>query len=89
MVIRVNSDYRIASNATCWQIERYHGRRKDGTARWEPLSYHVDFNSALVALAELRIRLIDTSVPDEIMAAIQAIKEEAFSTLDLFRESNG
>ena len=86
MIIPVNDKYRITSNPTCWQVEQYRGSKKDRGEYWEPLSYHVDFKSALVSLAELRIRLIDSCVPDEIIAAIKKIRDEVISSSEVFKK---
>jgi hypothetical protein len=89
MIIEVNSEYRITSNPTCWQVEQRKSDRKDGTERWEPLTHHVDFKSALVSLADYQIRLIDSSIPDEIKSAIGEIKDEVLSAAEVFRELAG
>jgi len=89
MVIPVNNDWHISSTPTCWQVEKYKGKRKDGSERWEPHIFCVDFKNALVALAELQIRLIDTSVPDEIKSAIRQIRDECVSASEVFRELDG
>jgi hypothetical protein len=85
MIIPVNKKYRITSDSRCWQVEERRGKRK-GAPRWEPISYHVEFKNALTFLGEHRIRLIDSSVPDEIIAAIQQIKDEVISATECFRE---
>lgn len=46
------------------------GKRGDGSERWEAHYFCVDVENAIVALAKLRLRLIDSSVPDEIKAVI-------------------
>jgi hypothetical protein len=40
---------------------------------------------AIVALVELRMRLIDSSVPDEIKAEIRVIMNECFTVAEIFR----
>jgi hypothetical protein len=86
MIIPVNKKYRITSDSRCWQVEGYRGKRKGDVPRWEPISYHVEFKNALASLGEHRIRLIDSSVPDEIIAAIRQIKDEVISATECFRE---
>ena len=87
MIIEVNSEYRITSSPTCWQVEKRKSDRKDGTERWEPLTYHVDFKSALVSLAEYRIRTIaDSATVDEIKATLRTIRDECVSASEVFQE---
>ena len=88
MIIQVNDKYRISSTATCWQVEKYKGKRKDtGKDKWEPITHHVDFKSALVSFAEYRIRSIaDYSTVDEIKSTIRQIRDECLSAADVFRE---
>ena len=90
MIIEVNSEYRITSNPTCWQVEKRKSDRKDGTERWEPLTYHVDFKNALVSLAEYQIRTIeDSATVDEINNTLMAIKGEVLSAAQVFLELAG
>ena len=87
MIIEVNSEYRITSNPTCWQVEKRKSDRKDGTERWEPLTYHVDFKSALVSLAEYRIRTIaDSAAVDEIKSTLKEIRTEVISSAEVFTD---
>lgn len=87
-VILVNDQYRITSNRSAWQVEKHRGVNEDGSDRWEPISYHIDFASSLNALAELRIRLIDASVPEEIMLALKEIRNEVAAAASLFGRLN-
>jgi hypothetical protein len=57
-----------------------------GKHGWRPLYYCVDFEGALVALAEVRIRLIDSSVFDEIKAELAVIRDECVSASKVFLE---
>ena len=87
MIIRVSDKYRIASTPASWQVEKRHTNRKDGSERWEPLTYHVDFRSALVSLAEYQIRTIeDSATVDEIKASLREIKSECVTACNVFRE---
>lgn len=87
MIIEVNSEYRITSSSNCWQIEQRKSDRKDGAERWDPLTYHVDFKSALVSLAEYKIRTIaDSATTDEIKATLRTIRGECITASKVFRE---
>ena len=86
MVVEVNDTYRISSDRNCWTVQRYSGKRKDGKDEWESLYYCADFQSALTALAELRIRLIDSSVPEEIKTAIREVRDECITAAEVFIE---
>jgi hypothetical protein len=70
-------------------VEHLKGTRKDGSERWEPVSYHCGFKSALVSLAEYRIRCIDSSAPEEIIRALEEIKREVISSAEVFRNLAG
>jgi hypothetical protein len=85
MVIPVNKKYRITSDSRCWQVQKRKADRKDAE-RWDPIYFCVDFENALVSLAELRIRLIDSSVLEEIKAAIRDIRDECVTAAEMFRE---
>ena len=87
MIIEVNKNYRITSNPTCWQVEKRKSDRKDGTERWEPLTYRSEFRSALVSLAEYRIRTIeDSATVDEIRATLRTIRDQCVTAAEVFRE---
>jgi hypothetical protein len=68
---------------------RVKGTRKDGCERWEALSSHADSKSALVSLAEYRVRCIGSSAPEQIIRAIEEIKREVISSAEVFRNSAG
>ncbi len=90
MLIQVNDTFRISSDRNCWTVQRYAGKRKDGEDEWQGLYYCVDFESALVSLAEYRIRTIaDSATVDEIKAAISVIRDECVTALDVFRKLAG
>jgi hypothetical protein len=82
----VNKQYRITSDSSCWTVQRYTGKRKDGKEDWDSLYHCADFRNALVALAELQMRLIDSSVPKEIKTAIRKIRDECVTAAKVFRE---
>jgi len=72
------------------QVEKRKSDRRDGSERWEPLTYHVDFKSALVSLAEYRVRTIaDSASVDEIESTLREIKAEVVSSAEVFRELGG
>jgi len=87
MIIRVNAKWRIVSTSTCWQVEARKSERKDGSERWEPLTYHADFRSALVSLAEYQVRTIeDSATVEEVKASLKEIKGECVTASEVFRE---
>jgi hypothetical protein len=87
VIIQVNDKYRISSDSNSWTVQRYVGKRKDGKHEWEGLYYCVDFESALVSLAEYRIRTIaDSATVDEIKATLRIIRDECVSAAEVFRE---
>ncbi len=88
MIIPVGEGYRIESDAYCWMVQQYKGIRRDtDKERWKTLAYCEEFENALVELSKRRIRLIDSVVPDEIIASIKEIKQEAIEALDLFKKA--
>ena len=88
MVIRVNDTYRIESDSRSWVVQRFRGVREDTSKEdWRPVTYHVDFRSALVSLAEYRIRAIDNQATvDEIRETLRVIRKEALTAADIFQE---
>lgn len=86
MVIRVNEKYRIVSDPHCWIVQEYTGQDTNGQERWKYLTYHTDLEAAMVSLFKRRVRLIDSSVPDEILAALKQIHEETREVLKKFSE---
>ena len=86
MIIPITDKYRISSDRNSWTVQKYVGKRKDGKDEWESLYYCADFQSALIALAELQIRLIDSSVSEEIKTAIREIRDECITVSEVFRE---
>lgn len=85
MVITLNKKYRITSNRHCWQLEQYMGKRKSGEERWEPVTYHVDFDGALKEAFDLQVRLIDSSDPQEILECINTIRAEILDSVGVFK----
>jgi hypothetical protein len=68
-------------------VEKRHTQRKDGSERWESLTYHADFKSALVSLAEYQIRSIEDSASvAEIKARFKEIRDECVAASEVFRE---
>ena len=85
MLIQVNDTFRISSDRNCWTVQRYAGKRKDGEDEWQGLYYCVDFESALVSLAEYRIRTIaDSATIDEIKVTLKEIKADCKRAANLF-----
>ena len=85
MIIPIGDKYRIASDIHCWQVEHYKGKRPSGEERWEPVTYHIDFDSALTSLFDLKVRLIDSSDTSEILKSIQDIRTELMASVGVFR----
>jgi hypothetical protein len=68
-------------------MEKRKPDRKDGSERWEPSTYHSDFRSALVSLAEYRIRTIaDSAAVDEIKSTLKEIRAEVIFSAEVFTD---
>ena len=57
MIIPVNEQYRIATDAYQWVVER--ARTRNGNKEWEPKLFYPTFETALTGLGELMVRLSD------------------------------
>ncbi len=57
MIIRINPDWRIASDPAQWIVQKR--RTVKGHDRWENISYHADLDNAVLRLAQKRIWLMD------------------------------
>jgi len=62
---------KVISSGEWWVFINHKGKRRDGSERREAHYFCMDFKNAIVAPAELRIRLIDSSMPEEIKVAIR------------------
>ncbi len=84
--IQVSDDYRIESDSHCWMVQVNKGIRKDTTeVYWKPITFHVDFESALTSLAQHQIRRIaDDATAEKIKRTLKVIKDEAREALRIF-----
>ena len=71
MIIQINDKWRVRSDSRQWIVQS----KKE--KEWTNKGYYTNFLNALTALSEKRIRLIDSAVPNKILAAIEDIKRES------------
>ncbi len=58
MIIRVNSDWRIASDPLQWRVQKR--RAVNGQDKWESLTFHKSLDKACLSLAQRQLRDLDT-----------------------------
>ena len=72
MIIRINPDWRIASDPQQWIVQRR--RTVKGQERWHNVSYHGTLNGAVQRLAQKRVWLMGGDYgPDGLLALCQAL----------------
>ena len=84
MIIEINEEYRIKSNTSSWNIEKYIGHDKDTNERtFTPIRYYMNLEAAVKGLADLQIREIsDRATIGEIKKVLQVIREEVRKALN-------
>ena len=80
--IAVNTDWRLCSDAHCWQVQKRNGNFPDdhpqhpGAPRWVSQSYHVDLPSAARSLVQRQVRVADVSGYEAVLErAVRAVAE--------------
>ena len=72
MIIRINRDWRIASDPLQWIVQRC--RTVKGRDKWDCISFHRSLDSAVIWLAGRRIRTLPGSYgPEALPALYQAL----------------
>ena len=71
MIIPVNEQYRIATDAYQWVVERARSRR--GKKVWESKLFYPTFESALKGLGELMVRLSDAETLVDAIGDVEKI----------------
>ena len=85
MIIRINPDWRIASDPLQWIVQKR--RTVKGQDRWENVSYHAGLGNAVLRLARTRVRMLEgTYGPDALPAlchALTSLKSEIIDAISL------
>lgn len=85
MIIRINPDWRIASDPLQWIVQKR--RTVNGQDRWEGVSYHAGLDNAVLRLAQKRIWLMDGDYgPDALPAlchALDSLQSEIITAISL------
>ncbi len=94
MIVSVNDDWRIATDSSNWIVQKRNGWYKDKKtaqrcAKWDCVSYHRNCEAALNQLFELRVRHIDSDVPNEIIRLGRAIAAEITQACRFFEKFGG
>ena len=84
MIIQINDEYQITSDSQQWTVRKKMEATEKNPEQWKAISYHSNFESALTQMTELRIRLINSKVPDEILKTIQTIKQQSETAAKTF-----
>ncbi len=85
MIIRINQDWRIASDPLQWVVQKR--RTVKEQERWDNVSYHTGLDNAVLRLAQRRIWLMDGDYgPDALPAlchALDSLKSEIIAAISL------
>lgn len=76
MIIPVDQEWRIVSDAHCWTIQRKGADDKEGKPTWRGLKYLSTLPSALQELANLKIRLHKSETLEEAVSYINNVRED-------------
>lgn len=79
MIIPIDSDYRITSDALCWKVEKS-GTLK-GEAVWSPISWHETPGGAVKSLSRRLVRSCETETLEEAIHAVEEIGEKLTKAL--------
>lgn len=83
MIIRINDDWRIASDPLQWIIQKR--RTVKGQEKWDSLAFFGDLDRAVLHLARRRVRLLPGSYGPEALPvlcqALDRLKAEISSVL--------
>ncbi len=81
MIIYINENWRIATDPSNWIIQKRNGWYKDKKSgeklpKWDSIRFPSTLPSALNQLFELRVREIESDVPEEIIRQGKKIASE-------------
>ena len=81
MIIKINDEYAIQSDTSCWAICKWKNRASRGGS-FEQISWHHTFSDAVSALARRMIRLSDAESLEEAIKDASHIKDTIRQALD-------
>ncbi len=92
MIININKKWRITSDSNGWIIEQCLGMRVkpmtgEEVPRWKGVAYLQSLEKAIAHLFEIRVRMIDSDSPREIVEQIQQFRQEARKALAPFNQA--
>jgi len=89
VIVRINPDWRIESDPLQWIIQKR--RTVKGAERWSNVSYHRTLDSAVVQLAQRRVRMIGGEYPPEALPtlchALDSLRDEISQALHMMATS--
>ena len=74
MIIPIDKDYRLASDALCWKVEK-RGTLKGETV-WSPITYHSTPGAAAKSLSRRLVRLCETETLEDALKAVDEIADK-------------
>lgn len=74
MVIPIDKDYRLASDALCWKVGK-RGTLKGETV-WSPISWHDTPGAAAKSLSRRLVRLCEAETLEDALKAVDEIAEK-------------
>lgn len=74
MKIPVDSDYRLASDALCWKVEKRTTCK--GQDIWQPISWHDTPGGAAKSLSRRLVRLCEAETLEDALKAVDEIADK-------------
>jgi len=84
MIIPIDDDYRIDSDAYCWRVSKKSLFKKDGKLmeQWKPLSFHGSIGQAVRSLHNRLLRETNTETLSEAIAEMERVSDKLSRSLE-------
>ena len=82
MFIQIDDKYALASDKSCWMIQKKKKPSSSSPSEWESFLFHHTFKSAIESLARRKIRLSDAQNLEDAIKDAQKVGEELSAIFD-------
>ena len=82
MFIQIDDKYALASDSTCWMVQKKIKPNPTHPEGWQAFTYHHTFKSAIESLARRKIRLSDAQNLEDAIKDAQKVGEELSAIFD-------
>ena len=82
MFIQIDDKYALASDSTCWMVQKKIKPHKACPTGWQSFTYHHTFKNAIESLARREIRLSDAQNLEDAIKDAQKVGEELSAIFD-------